>query len=582
MIIRTTSLYLILAALVAEAAQCQPALMAQNTNLLEIVSVEVNGKTFKHVPGHELNIGPSPQHIVFNYGAVSNATRKPLRVQSKLEGVDRNWRDGGGDMNVVVRYYDAAGGIVSYHPFKVLGDSAGWNGNLTTSILTHRRETLIVPPGASRMWVILSSAGPPSATGIYIIDNLVVSRVSPNSEKLETLLRSPFSREDVESQANDQNLTGWERDGDRPTMAKIVEIGQEPKTKAIAILDDDPNGHAEWHNDMTIAPQISPNDKIVIEWNEMFSIGESENRQVIYDTLAPGTYTFHVGEATLFGKRTGIETTAIIRVPVAVWEKPWFWALLGAAIVGISAAVLRYISKQKLQRTMAKLQQQRALEQERLRIARDIHDDLGARITQISLLSGMAESDASFPEIARTKFDQISTMSRDLVSALYDTVWAVNPENDNLDAMVNHLCERINELCDHAQLKCRLHVSELPKTAEVSSRARHNISMVVKEAMHNIIKHAGASQVAVYIKFAENVLTIEIHDNGAGFDHATVQHGNGLGNMEDRMKEIGGMISIQSGEKGTVVSLQLNMTALQKTPQANSFSQTSDMLEELE
>jgi len=84
------------------------------------------------------------------------------------------------------------------------------------------------------------------------------------------------------------------------------------------------------------------------------------------------------------------------------------------------------------------------LEQERLRIAHDIHDDLGARVTQISLLSAMSQENTSFPEKARADFDKVSKMSRELVSALYETVWAVNPENDNLEALGNYVCQMVN------------------------------------------------------------------------------------------------------------------------------------------
>src|SRR5271170_5249821 len=129
-----------------------------------------------------------------------------------------------------------------------------------------------------------------------------------------------------------------------------------------------------------------------------------------------------------------------------------------AMIIGIS----RYFVWHKMRREMLHLKNQRALEQERLRIAHDIHDDLGARVTQISLLSAMAHDNQALPEKARADFDQISRMSRDLVSALYETVWAVNPENDNLDALGNYLCQMVNQLCKQTAFHCRLHVSELP------------------------------------------------------------------------------------------------------------------------
>src|SRR5271170_5888045 len=197
-----------------------------------------------------------------------------------------------------------------------------------------------------------------------------------------------------------------------------------------------------------------------------------------------------------------------------------------AMIIGIS----RYFVWHKMRREMVRLKEQRALEQERLRIARDIHDDLGARVTQISLVSAMAEGNVVFPEKARAEFDRISRMCRDLVSALYETVWAVNPENDNLDAVGTYLCQKVNEFCAQSQLRCRLHMAELPQHVQITSQTRHNISMAVKEAVHNIVKHAHASLVTVHVSFSDMLLTVSIQDDGCGFDMTDDPAGNGLFN----------------------------------------------------
>ena len=167
---------------------------------------------------------------------------------------------------------------------------------------------------------------------------------------------------------------------------------------------------------------------------------------------------------------------------------------------------------------MARLKQQRALEQERLRIAHDIHDDLGARMTQISLLSAMSQENPAFPDKARADFDKISKMSRELVAALYETVWAVNPENDNLEALGNYLCQMVKQLCEQTSLRCRFHVQGLPHEVQVSSQTRHNITMAVKEAVHNVIKHAGATEVTIRMVFTDGLLDVFVHDDGAGFE----------------------------------------------------------------
>jgi signal transduction histidine kinase len=198
------------------------------------------------------------------------------------------------------------------------------------------------------------------------------------------------------------------------------------------------------------------------------------------------------------------------------------------------------------------------LEQERLRIAHDIHDDLGARVTQISLLSAMSQGNDSFPEKARLDFDRISKMSRELVVALYETVWAVSPENDNLEALGSYLCQMANKLCEPAPLRCRFQVTGLPAEVQLSSQTRHNLCMAVKEALHNVIKHAQASEISMRVTFAQGVLEISIQDNGRGFDPALRTEGNGLANMKQRLAILGGLCAIESQPgQGTRVQIRL-------------------------
>jgi signal transduction histidine kinase len=226
----------------------------------------------------------------------------------------------------------------------------------------------------------------------------------------------------------------------------------------------------------------------------------------------------------------------------------------------LSVAAGRYLAWQRMRREMQRHQQQRLLEQERLRIAQNIHDDLGARVTQISLLSGMAQDNASLPEKARADFDSISRMARDLVTALYETVWAVNPENDNLDALGNYLCQMVNQLCGQAPLRCRLHVADLPHDVQLSSQTRHNISMAVKEAVHNVIKHARASEVTLHAAYAGHLLSVAIQDDGCGFQTAGNLPGNGLTNIKRRLEEIGGTCVIESqAGRGTTVQLRIEV-----------------------
>jgi signal transduction histidine kinase len=250
-------------------------------------------------------------------------------------------------------------------------------------------------------------------------------------------------------------------------------------------------------------------------------------------------------------------------VPLAFWKTPWFWVSLVTVAGAAGLGAWRYLWWRRLQHRLQLLEQQRAIERERLRIAQDIHDDLGARVTQISLLSAVAQRKPSLSDEARTDFGTVSQMTRDLVSALYETVWAVNPENDNLEALGNFLCQMGNQLCTPANLPCRLEVPDLPSSVPLTSQVRHNLIMAAKEALHNVIKHAHATEVRIRIVFDASELSISIQDDGRGFDPTTTAHGNGLDNLKRRLETIGGTFALKSHPgKGTTVVLRLRVSDL--------------------
>ena len=533
----------------------EPTASGDVSSALEIRSVSVNEKPVPIKRNSEVSLGSSPENIFFGFGARTNAPPVPVRVRYKLEGYESTWRDGPSDMFVAVRFYNAARDQISQKNFAVNGESAGWNGSMSSSPLTHRRETVVVPEQASRLWIVISSAGPPAAVGVYVVANLVVSKSAGNSSPV-VLMESPFEHETNE----DPNRTpeGWVRDGNHSSMANIVTIGQNPTQKAFAILDADGGSHAEWHNIMESAPAVNPGDHILIEWNEAFSMGVGDVGGARYQNLKEGNYVFQVAGVDVFGNPTGATAALRVLVPPPVWRTPWFWSVIFTTALLGSIGGGRYLVWQRMRREMLRLKSERALENERLRIAQDLHDDFGARVTEISIASALAKAKANFPESARVDFDRISTMSRELVSALYETVWAVNPENDNLDALGSFLCQMTNHLCEQAQLPCRLRVVDLPADIQVSSQTRHNIIMAAKEAVHNVIKHAHATEITLSVAFENQVLSVSIQDNGAGFQPTGARVGNGLINMKRRLADIGGNCDIQSSATaGTNVVLRL-------------------------
>ena len=524
---------------------------------LTISSVLVNDRAVPIHPNESVKAGAAPETVAFYFNPVTNSDWMPNRLRYRLAGWDNAWQEGNAQMNLTARFYDKAGDQVSQKTFNVTGDSAGWNGSLKNSPLTHRRETVTVPVRASRLMVVISSAGPPATEGVYVVANLVVSDVESNKFPGTVLLESPLDQP-RDNYNGEQATKGWVRDGLIHSMAKIVNIGHDPVARAFAVLDNDPIGHAEWRNSLSISPLVTPGDKLVLEWNEMYSMGVSDVRSATYQKLPPGSYNFQVQELNIFGIPTGVEASLKLVVSPPFWQMTWFWGAVSAVFVVAGIGLARYLTWHKMQRELVVLKSQQALEHERLRIAQDIHDDLGARVTQISLLSAMAQDNPDFSEKARSEFSQVSQMSRDLVGALYETVWAVNPENDNLDAMGNYICQMVALLCEKSRLRCRFYVSDLPKHPQISSQTRHNFSMVVKEAVHNVIKHARASEVVIRMELVENTLHISVSDDGCGFRTSEQTSGNGLINMKRRLESIGGSCLIESDPgKGTTIHLRL-------------------------
>ncbi|HSY20145.1 MAG TPA: sensor histidine kinase [Candidatus Acidoferrales bacterium] len=550
---------------VAICSPAQPAASNKGINLLEIRSMTVDGKpvTLRH--GTEAKLEAFPNNIVFDFGMNTNIREAPIRIRTKLEGYENEWKVSNGEMFLDLRFFNAAGDQVSHTMFPVGGESAGWKGSLKTSTLTHRRETAVVPPQASQVWVFISSAGPPATLGVYVVANLVLSKQVSNAPPV--VLLQPLFDHAPGVPPSQQQVPGWTRDGNHSSMAKIVDIGQDSQTRAFAIMDEDIASHAEWRNAVSVAPAVSPGDHLVIEWNEMYSIGIGDYHTVRYASLPAGDFRFRLSGVDIMGNPTGAETSLAIIVPQPFWRATWFWCVVLASIAVLAIGSWRYVLWNRMRREVAILKNQQALERERLRIAHDIHDGLGARVTQISMVSSRAQQDQSFPALARAEFDRISKMSRELVAALYETVWAVDPENDNLDELGNYLCQIANQLCDQAQFRSRFYVVDLPRDVQVSSQTRHNISMAVQEAVHNVIKHARATEVTISIEFTDDLLAITVHDDGSGFNPAGGPAGNGLANMKQRLSDIGGSCIIESrpGE-GTTIQMSVKIKSSEKTP----------------
>jgi ligand-binding sensor domain-containing protein/signal transduction histidine kinase len=281
------------------------------------------------------------------------------------------------------------------------------------------------------------------------------------------------------------------------------------------------------------------------------------NRVASYPKLPPGTYVFRVTACNEDGVWNSHPASLTIIVQPSIWQKDWFRGVVAAGVLAAIAGLVYYFSTQKLQRQVALFRQQEVLEHERGRIARDLHDQLGANLTQVALLAEMAESDKNIPEEVEEHARQISQTSRETTKALDEIVWAINPSNDTLDGLVNYSGKYAQEYFALAGLRYRVDIpNELPDV-NLPPEVRHNVFLAFKESVNNVVKHAEATEVHIRLRLDEKSFAIEIEDNGRGPAGADQKSGrNGLRNMRKRMEDVGGNFSMSpAAGQGTLVRL---------------------------
>jgi len=235
---------------------------------------------------------------------------------------------------------------------------------------------------------------------------------------------------------------------------------------------------------------------------------------------------------------------------------------------------VRRVEARKSQRQLEIAERERAIERERTRIANDIHDDLGANLTEIAILSELAENPATSTNQAQADLRKIAVKARELTRSLDEIVWAVNPEYDTLDSLVTYTCDFAQNYLQLAGITCRLTVPMSLPEIKLTADVRHNLLMTVKETLNNIVKHAEATEVQITVTLEPKLFILTIRDNGKGFHpqqgssvhdgpiapaHLHGLGGNGLPNMRQRIESIGGHFKLESQPRqGTQATMTIH------------------------
>jgi signal transduction histidine kinase len=266
-------------------------------------------------------------------------------------------------------------------------------------------------------------------------------------------------------------------------------------------------------------------------------------RTAYYHRIPPGDYNFQVTACNADGIWSDQKASLAITVQPFFWETTWFRAAVIIGVLALLAGIVRLMER----RRYSYLETQNAIEKERLRISKDIHDDIGGILTQVSLISDLGQSETKNQPLLNGQFERIGNQSRAAVQALDEIVWATNPKNDNLSRFAEYVCRFADECFESSAIRCWQAVpTDLP-SLPLRSNVRHNVFLAIKEAFTNILKHSRATEVSLRITLKSSQVWVEIEDNGKGFSASQPsQGGNGLNNMKTRLEECGGQIEMVS------------------------------------
>ncbi len=269
-------------------------------------------------------------------------------------------------------------------------------------------------------------------------------------------------------------------------------------------------------------------------------------RSVLYSNLAPGDYRFLV---TSTGAADAPPAVVAFRIQAPIYRRGWFLVLISALAVAAAFGAYRVRVAHLL-----------AVERLRTRIATDLHDEVGSSLSQIAVLSQVAEQSSRGPDrAAPPALARITELSGSLVDAMSDTVWAISPREDRLSDLVHRMRRFGSDLFADGATRVHFELPEAGREERLDPDVRRAIYLVCKESLHNVHKHAEAQNVVVRLERLGGGFRLTVDDDGRGFDRAAITPGHGLGSMRARAEGLGGDLSVEPRPgRGTKIVLRLS------------------------
>jgi signal transduction histidine kinase/ligand-binding sensor domain-containing protein len=263
-------------------------------------------------------------------------------------------------------------------------------------------------------------------------------------------------------------------------------------------------------------------------------------RSVNYAHLSPGAYRFLVRAVTLSGATSATPASVSFRILPPVWRRWWFVVAASALVLGLVALFYRYRVAQLV-----------AIERIRTRIATDLHDDIGASLSQIAILSELALGDADTrPETANT-LGRIATTSRELVESMGDIVWAINPRRDRVGDLLQRMRHFASDTFTGKNIEFSFRAPDAGRDLALATDVRREVLLIFKEAVNNIARHARCSHADIDVRIEHDGLVVQVADDGQGLSPSSGRgDGHGLRSMQERATRLNGCLNVDTSPGG--------------------------------
>ncbi len=537
----------------AKAEAAKPDEGAERAAVIVLQQVLVEGKPAA-IPanGAALELDPGPHRLDFDFSFEPEASADPLAVRCRLEGLDDAWKATARGMTLTWEMLDGRGEVVGSSVFSATGSSAGWQGGIVHSQLLERTEPLFIPEGTRQIRISMSS-GTPDTTGTWGIDDFSLCRSGAPERNL--IANGNIGSGDRLNQPAGVPKA-WSRGGSEPGIARLAHLSS---NSMLTLVDAEHRDNGEWSTSqtLTVAPAAG-GETFLATWKEAYNVIPGTSLRATYFKVPSGRYRFQAISVGGGAERSTAQLAFPLVVQRPLWERPWFAPLLVAALLLSVAMGVFALYRRRARRKLAAIKLQHALEQDRARIARDLHDDLGTRVSLLNLRAGQVRGIPA-TDTAKTErqIDLLESAALDLVQAMDGLVWAVNPSNDSLEHLASHLSRTAQELFRDGESRIILEIPDHLPEHHLSADARHHFALGVKEALHNILKHAGPCEARLELSIEGGELVVLIADEGRGFEPSETVEGNGLLNMHSRFTELGGTCTVTSrAGRGTQVEFR--------------------------